>query len=161
VKAWWAERTGREQLTLGVAALALVLMLGWALLMHPLAQRQEVLAARIQAQRNSLSQLQEARALAESVTSAAGAQADRAGQSLASAVEEGLRMAGLAAAIRRIEPAGPDELGVYLEQAGFDPLVEWLQKAGPGLGMEVVEISIERAEQVGTVNVRMRLAENR
>jgi len=159
MKAWWVERTLREKNLLVSAFVALVLMLGWAGVIHPLTLRQDALHARIQAQRNSLAQLQEARRLSETLPDATAPRADRAVQSLASAVEQGLRLAGLAAAIRRIEPAGPGELSVQLEQAAFDPLVQWLQKAATDPGAEVVELAIEPAEPAGTVNARLRLRE--
>jgi general secretion pathway protein M len=158
MRQWWAQLTARERLVLGVAAIVAVLLLAWALLLEPLSTRQAALQARIAAQERTLRQLDEAADLLRDGTGPAARQADFGGRSMASVVEQGLRMAGLAGSIRRIEPAQDGSVSVVLEQAPFDPLVGWLEETSATTGIRVVELGLERAENAGRVNARMRLA---
>jgi general secretion pathway protein M len=150
--------SARERLVLGVAAIVVVLLLAWAFLLEPMSARQAALQARIAAQGRTLQQLDEAEALLRAGAAPAARQADFGGRSMASVVEQGLRMAGLAASIRRIEPAQDGSVSVVLEQAPFDPLVGWLQDTSAATGVTVTEFSLDRAEVAGTVNARLRLS---
>ena len=154
---WWNNRSRREQLALGVAAAFGVAVLIWALVLLPMADRRASLQARVDAQQATLQQLAEARSLLE-IRAATGARSDFGDRSMASVVEQGLRMAGLAASIRRIEPVGDHAVSVTLEQAAFDPLVGWLQTASTEAGILVRELSMEAATTEGTVNTRVQLA---
>ncbi len=111
---WWSARNARERAVLIAGALILAWALAWAFAWQPLGQRQERLATRADALERSLAQLDEARALR-----AAGADRSSApvgaGGSLPVRVERGLRMAGLAAAIRSIQPGGETAVAVTLE----------------------------------------------
>ncbi len=158
MRAWWSQRNSREQNLILAASVAAILMLAWAFILHPLAERQAALQARIAAQNQALQQLAEARELQAAGAMQSTAGADFGDRSMASIIEQGLRMAGLAAAIRRIEPAGDGSVSLVLEQAGFDSLAGWLQEAAADPGITVREMSLDRAERDGTVNARMRLA---
>jgi general secretion pathway protein M len=158
VKDWWYSRSRREKLAVAVAAIVVACVSAWVLAWLPMSERQAALQARIAAQQLTLQRLAEARSLL------AGHAADRAqwqdsgDVSMASIVEQGLRGAGLAAAIRRIEPLGDGAVSVVLERAAFDPLVGWLQEASRGAGIVVRELSLESASVRGAVNARLQLA---
>lgn len=139
------------------AAVVVVLMLVWGLVLHPMANRKAALQARINSQETTLQQLAEARHLLARLATAERDPQVTGNRSLASVVEQGLRMAGLAAAIRRIEPVGEDKVSVVLEQAAFDPLIGWLQEASAGAGITVHELSLDAASNVGAVNARVLL----
>jgi general secretion pathway protein M len=158
VKAWWQNRDHREQLVLKTAAVVISLMLVWALVLQPLSARQSALQARIAAQQATLGQLAEAQILLSAQSSTGAGKQDFGDRSMASMVEQGLRMAGLAAAIRRIEPVGDGSISLVLEQAAFDPLVRWLQEASLESGITVRELSMDAAASSGKVNARVLLA---
>lgn len=160
MKDWWIRRNPRERLVLQVAAIVVALLLAWSFILEPLSARQSALQARIAAQEKTLQQLFEARALLDAGSRPQPGKAEFGDRSMASVIEQGLRMAGLAASIRRIEPAGDDSVSLVLEQAAFDPLVRWLQKARDDSGIAVRELSIENTDTPGAVNARMRLAKN-
>lgn len=154
---WWLERNPRERLVLKLAAVAAALMLGWAFILQPMDARQSSLNARIAAQQATLMQLEEARILLANQSTGQAVTTNLGGRSLASVVEQGLRMAGLAGAIRRIEPAGENYVSVVLEQASFDALVGWLQDAHAETGLAVSELNLDAGERPGAVSARIRV----
>ena len=154
---WWQHRAPRERPVLAAGAAVLVLALGWAFLWLPAQQAETALEARIQAQLATLEDLAALRQ-ARARSSATPRAADASG-SIASRADRGLRMAGLAAAIRRIEPVGEAAVQVTLEQAPFDDLVDWLPRAAAQQGLTVEQLQADAASAPGEVNVRMRLAD--
>ena len=110
----WGERTPRERAFLITAFVVVGVVLLWAFLWLPLEQRQAALERRIETQRTTLRQLDLATRLREAQRQEPAARIDRGDRSLASLVESGLRTAGLAAAIRRIEPLAEERLAVAL-----------------------------------------------
>jgi len=70
-------------------------------------------------------------------------------------VDRGMRMGGLAAAIRSIQPAGEKQLTITLEEAPFDLLVAWLEQTGNEQGVGIVEASLDRGTAEGCVNARL------
>lgn len=154
---WWSARNVRERGVLLVGALVLAWALTWAFWWQPMGQRQERLAARSVALERSLAQLEEARTLRAAGAGQATA-ASAATGSLPVRVERGLRMAGLAAAIRSIQPAGETAVAVTLEGASFDALVGWLQQAAASEGVRTTQARIDRATAPGAVNARLELS---
>lgn len=154
--AWWRARSGRERGILLAGAATLAWALTWAFWWQPAGQRQERLSARITALEASLAQLEEAAALRATGAAAAAVPPTA---SLPVRVERGMRMAGLAAAIRSIQPAGETAVAVTLEGAPFDALVGWLQAAAGDERVRTTEARIDRANAPGAVNARLELGD--
>jgi general secretion pathway protein M len=156
---WWSQRAPRERVLLGAGTLFILLALAWAMVWHPMTARQAALESRLTTQQRTLVQLQQAQALRgahdrKSQTDA-GSSPPGQNESLAVVVDRGMRMGGLAAAIRSIQPAGEKQLTITLEQAPFDLLVAWLEQAGNEQGVGVVEASMDRGNAEGSVNARL------
>lgn len=154
---WWQRRAPRERAVLLAGAAVLVLALGWAFLWLPAQQAETALQARIQAQLATLEDLAALRQARTRSTTMPRA-ADATG-SVASRADRGLRMAGLAASIRRIEPVGESAVQVTLEQAPFDDLADWLPLAAAEHALTVEQMQADAASAPGEVNLRMRLAD--
>jgi general secretion pathway protein M len=159
MKAWWQQRTARERLVIGAGALMTLLALTWALLWQPMTRQQTALQSRLATHQNTMALLQEARSLrrAQSAKPADGATLTAAGNraSLPVMVDRGLRMGGLAASIRSIQPVGENQLTVTLEGAPFDQLVAWLERAAREQSVFVIEASMDRGASPGSVNARL------
>ncbi len=74
--------------------------------------------------------------------------------------DETARAAGLAGALTRIEPAGENQVRVWLDGADFVATMGWLQQLSLRYPVEVRQLSVDRARQNGQVNVRVTLASN-
>lgn len=78
-----------------------------------------------------------------------------ADQSLLAFTDRTAREAGLASALRRVEPEGSDRVRIVLEQASFDTMIGWLEQLAGRFGVRIAGITIERREEAGLVNVRV------
>jgi len=80
-----------------------------------------------------------------------------ANQSLLALVDRTVKQAGLARALKRVEPEGSDKVKVRLEQAGFDAMIGWLESLQLRYSIRVENISIDAQDNPGSVNVRLTL----
>ena len=158
IAAWWNGLAAQERRVLAVGGVVAALLLGWALLWHPLAQRRAELERDLDRQRGELAFVR-AGATEIAHRRATGAQAggQRAGKSLLALADATARSGGLGDALKRVEPAGAKTVKVAFESARFDALVGWIEALAAGYGVEAVELSVDRADGVGFVNARVTL----
>lgn len=142
---WWNQRSGREQLLLALAAALLAALLGWALILRPLADART--AAQAEA-RLAQAQLAQARALAAAIrarpTPPAGPVHELIGRRLAEA--------GLSPS--RLEAQGPGQALVDIAAINGRLLIGWAAALEQRDGLVVDELEATRnADQ----SVRARL----
>ncbi len=158
IAAWWQAQSERDRRTLGVGAVVVVLLLGWALLWHPLAQRRAALEQEVASRSDDLAFVQRGTAqLAQQQRIGQRARGDRAGKSLLALADATAREAGLGAAIKQIEPAGQRNVKLNFEGVAFDAMAGWLETLAGGYGVEAVDVSVDRGEGAGLVNARVTL----
>jgi len=154
----WQALVPREQRIVAVGAISAVLLLGWAFVWHPLAQKRAELRETVETQRHDLAYVRVAAAEVERLR-AAGTRSkpDRQGRSLLALADATARSAGLESALRRVEPVGTSSVRVSFEFARFDGLVDWLENLSRDYGIETSDFSADRADGVGLVNARVTL----
>lgn len=76
-------------------------------------------------------------------------------QSLLAFTDRTAREAGLGGALRRVEPEGNDRVRIVLEQASFDTVATWLEQLVERFHVRIANITVERREEAGLVNVRV------
>lgn len=158
IAAWWHSQSTRDQRVLAVGALVVVLLLGWALVWHPLQRQRADLATRIEGQRRDLAYVLAGAAEIERLrTAGTRSRADRQGRSLLALADATARSGGLEPALRRVEPVGPGGVRVTFEAASFDALVGWIEALVRDYGVEATDLSADRADGVGLVNARVTL----
>jgi general secretion pathway protein M len=155
MKEWFAQLNQREQVSLLVLALALVLYLLYILVWSPLDTRREQLAlqntaiaesqVRVDAMVSQLLQLREAGAKT-------GTQ-----RNLTSVINESTGRFQLP--VMRLQPNSRGEIQVRVENASFDDVLKWLHEMEYGEGLLVREVSVTQANSAGRVNVTVRIAE--
>lgn len=158
IAAWWRQLPTRDRRTLAAGAIVVALLLGWALLWHPLARQRAELERTLDGQRRELAWVQ-AGAAEVARLRAAGTRsgAAREGKSLLALADASARAAGLAQALKRVEPAGPASVRASFENAGFDALVGWIEQLSRDYGVEAADLSVERADGIGIVHARVTL----
>jgi general secretion pathway protein M len=155
---WWHGLAAGERRMLLVGAPLAVLLLGWAFVWHPLAQRRAVLRQDVALRASELAYVERGAAEVERLrATGVRSRADRAGRSLLALADATARGAGLEAALRRVEPAGGHGVRVVFENARFDALAAWLEELSRGYGVEASDLSADRADGVGLVNARVTL----
>lgn len=156
MRAYWNGLSQRDQRTLAIGAIVVVLMLGWALIWHPLSVKRDELEQTIDAQRRDLAYVRVAAAEVDRLRAAGThSRADRQGRSLLALADATARSAGLEGA--RLEPVGASSVRVSFEFAKFDALVGWIESLTRDYGIETTDFSADRADGVGLVNARVTL----
>jgi general secretion pathway protein M len=142
---WWRQRSGREQMLIGIAAVLLAALLAWLLVLRPLAGAR---AAALEEARTAQAQLAQARALAAAIrarpAAPAGPVIDLVGRRLAEA--------GLTAI--RLDAQGPGQAMVEIAAVNGRLLIGWAAALEARDGLVVDELDASRnADQ----SVRARL----
>lgn len=160
MKTWWNQLQSRERAVLLAASAVLALTLLWLLVWEPLADSRQALRDEVAAQQALLDWLERIEPQVEQLR-----REDRGGRSLdgrspLAVVDQSARAAGLAAALKRIEPGTGGEIRVSFEQAAFVELMNWLETLIQTRPLVVVRFEASRANQAGRVDslVVLRLA---
>lgn len=162
MRAWWQAQTPRDRRVLTLGALLAALLLGWALLWLPLSRSRAQLASRVAQQRADLAWMRQAQAQASGLRApGADAGALRQGKSLLALADATARAASLDAALKRVEPTGPDGVRVVFEDADFDAMANWMDQLARNYGVVVSDFSADKVEGMGLVNARVTLQESR
>ncbi len=161
IRAWWLGLQAREQRMLTIGAVIVALLLGWALLWYPLARARSGLESRIAGQRNDLAWMRQALGQARELhAQGARGRADRQGKSLLALADVTARSAGLAGALKHVEPAGGNGVRVSFEIADFDTLIGWLDALARDYGVQTTDFSADKVEGLGLVNARVTLEDS-
>lgn len=158
IAAWWNGLAARERRMLTIGAALTAVLLGWALVWHPLASRRVELQNDLDNQRNELAYVRAgAGEIERQRATGARAGGQRAGKSLLALADATARSGGLGNALKRVEPAGAKSVKVSFESARFDALVTWIEGLSAAYGVEAVDLSADRADGIGLVNARVTL----
>ena len=155
MKEWFAGLNQREQLSLFVLGIALVLYLLYLLAWAPLAQRREELALQNESVGESLQRVDAM--VSEIMRLREGGVASTARRNLTSLVNQSTGRHGLQ--VSRLQPNSRGDIQVRLENAVFDDLLAWLDDVENREGLLVTEIAITRSGTTGRVNATIRIAQ--
>jgi general secretion pathway protein M len=160
IETWWRNQSERDRRVLAAGMVAIALLLGWAFVWYPLERARAQLGAQVERARNDLAWM---RSSAGEMTAlhAKGArgQIDRQGKSLLALADVTARGAGLAGALKRDEPTGPNSVRVSFETANFDALMDWIDALARDYGVQATDLSADKVEGMGLVNARVVLEE--
>lgn len=160
IAAWWQALASNERRMLAGGTVAVALLLGWALLWHPLAGRRAELQQTVENQRRDLAYLRLGAAeVGQLRATGQRSRGDRQGKSLLALADATARDGGLADTLRRVEPVGASSVRVSFEGARFDAIAQWMETLSRQFGVEVSDLSADRADGIGLVNARATLQE--
>ena len=155
MKEWLSQLNQREQLSLLLLGLALLLYLLYTLVLSPLESQQEQLAAqnravtesqgRVDAMVSQLLQLRQG-----------GAKAG-AKRNLTSVINQSTSRLQLP--VMRLQPNSRGEIQVRSENASFNDVLKWLNEMEYTESLLVREVSVTPAASAGRVNITVRIAE--
>ncbi len=155
IKKLLADLQPRERQLVIAATALLVLFIAYLLLWQPYGgQRLHTLRDKIAEQRATLAWMQQAALRAQQLR---GAVQTGSGQSLMTMIDQTAKKHDLGTAMKRIEPAGDHSVRVWLEQASFDTLVDWLDELNRSHNVHVQLITLDREAEPGRVNARITL----
>lgn len=146
---WFQQLERRQQIVLSIAAVIVVILIGWKFLWMPLTNQSADLNDAVAEKSELIVELRRAAGL----DSAASAAAVGANTSLTVVINLTAQPLGLESAIERSSPVGGgDAIRVSLRNAPFDTLINWLDTLDRQYGVAVATADIARANQTGTVN---------
>jgi general secretion pathway protein M len=139
-------RSERERRMLVIGALALVLILVFAIIL-PLDRSVAHAKTRLTQKRADLAYME---SVAQEIRNSSVPSSAR--ESLILIVDRSARESGLEKALAGSEPGGQNSLSVRLEKAPFDKLIAWLGRIAQQNGVVVDSAVIEKAGTPGEVN---------
>lgn len=148
---WYNAKPAREQLILKAIAALLVLALIWTIFYAPLIQSRKT--ARVELEKNlaTYNLIASNAGRFSSSHSASGSQND----SILAAATNQARNKNIN--LSRYEQDGAN-LRVWLERAAFDDAITWLESLQNDYGISVSQISIDKTDTIGRVDIRATLA---
>lgn len=157
MKAFWQQLNRRQQQWLLVLGVVVVAALSYVLVWEPWVEAKQTHAEEVAYHQATLDWLN---ALAPTIEALQGQQSAWQlddGQSLLSLTDQTARAAGLAGALSRIEPVNNDEVSVWLNGASFDEVMAWLSDLSIERGVHIDQLSVNRATDPSSVDVRLTL----
>ena len=159
MKAWLESLGRRERLMVFAGAAAVLLLLVYSLLWSPLHEAYSRMQEDVLAQRETAQWMeQSAQRLQQLKQSRGPASGGLGGQSMLALADSSARAQGLAAALKRVEPESGGNVKVWLENAAFDTVVQWLGSLHAKYGIRADAVTMEQVSgMAGRVNARMTL----
>ncbi|MCG5536827.1 type II secretion system protein GspM [Ectothiorhodospira mobilis] len=156
MRTWWNGLAPRERRVLRLGGIALALILLWWGLWLPLTERVARSQQTVAELRADLAWMQ---AAARAVRAGRGQEetppTDRGERSLLGRVDATAREAGLAGHLRRVQPDGEGTVRVWLDDAPFDAILQWLDPLQRRHGVRVGSLVVDRQAREGRVNARI------
>jgi type II secretory pathway component PulM len=155
MKNWYATLTQREQLSVMLLGVAVVLYFMYMFILSPLNAKRDALAEQNRILASSLTNVDvmvsEILRLRNTGVSA------KAGRNLTSLVNQSTGNRNIA--VSRLQPNSRGELQVRLENTSFDDFLGWLYDMEYKEGLLVREVSITEGGGVGRINATVRIAQ--
>ena len=154
----WQALQPRERRMLVLTAVVLIAVLFHLLVWTPLRTGIDETRRKVAAQEKQLAELQAMAAEVRRLRGNGRANAPaRLQGSLLGTIQASAERKGLGGTLKKVQPSGQDGRSVILwvENAPFDVLMDWLGLLGRQYGIRVSEISVERRDEPGRVNSRL------
>ena len=152
----WEALEAREQQSLKILGVALVVFLAYFLLWLPAQSYMKDSERLLQERADLLGLVQSSRAiLASQSNSTQGSATILNSQQLVSTVTNLAKKQQLS--LKRFEPSGENKVKVWVEDVSFDVLVSWLSALESSVSVKVEQISVEKQDKPGVVSARLTL----
>lgn len=158
MKAWWSELNQRQQRAVLALGVVLIVTAGYVGLWEPWVEAKHRHAEEVAYHQATLDWLGTLAPVLETLQDQQTLGQLSEGQSLLSLTDQTARAAGLAGALSRIEPITDGQVSVWLNGANFDEVMSWLSDLSIERGVQVDQLSVNRASDPALVDVRLTLA---
>ena len=147
----------RERLLVGTAIIVLSCGLFYLVAVRPMILSYDRYRTEVPKKRAELVFMQEAAQKVGQLKSAGREMVPAGGGSFLAAIDQVARQMNLGASLKRVEPDEQNVVRVWLEDAAFADIMQWLYTLNSRHGVTVVSFSAERRNRDGLVNVRVAL----
>lgn len=153
IKEYWYSLGARERALLMIGICAVTLMLVWALVLDPVNQRLTQLRTQVPLKQNALNYMRSEQGNLATLRETQQPRQFDDSQPLLTVIEQTAAQSNLRSVINRIQPDEEDSVKVWLNDAYFDPWVQWVETLKQQ-GIEVTESTVNRGKD-DTVSVRV------
>ena len=159
MKEKWQQLSIREKRLVIFTSIVVLITLVYFLIWEPLQDGIQTSRVRIKAQNDTLVQIRNLAAEARQLMAAQrqGGANTRSSSSLLVIIERTAQEKNLKSRLQKVQPEGQDGVRVWIENASFDQLIEWLALLEKKNTIYVSEIIIERQKEPGRINSRILL----
>ena len=157
MKEHWQQLSLREKRLVIITTIVVVVTLIYFMIWEPLQDGIETSRVRVTAQSNTLQLIREQAAEARQLRASKSRAGARAGGSLLVIIERTAQRKNLKSSLQKVQPEGQDGVRVWVENASFDQLIDWLALLENKNTIYVSEIIIERQKEPGRINSRILL----
>ncbi len=159
MKEQWQQLSLREKRLVIITAIVVAVTLLYFMIWEPLQDGIKTSRVRVSAQANTVQLIREQAAEARQLraTRSRAGTNTRAGGSLLVIIERTAQKKNLKSSLQKVQPEGQDGVRVWVENAAFDQLIDWLALLENKNTIYVSEIIIERQKEPGRINSRILL----
>lgn len=158
MKEKWQQLSSREKRLVILTAVVVMITVVYFMIWQPLQDGIQTSRVRVKAQHQTLAEMQEQAAEARQLLAAQRQGNDsRSSGSLLVIIERTAQSKNLKSRLQKVQPEGEDSVRVWVENASFDQLIDWLALLENRNTIYVSEIIIERQKEPGRVNSRILL----
>jgi general secretion pathway protein M len=155
MRQWFAQFNQREQISLVLLGIALIIYLLYKVAWSPLAEKREAMLQQNQGVAASLQRVDGM--VSEIVKLRQQGASSGSGRNLTALVNQSTR--ALSLQVNRLQPNSRGEIQVRMEAVSFDNLMTWLHDMEYKEGLLLREVSIAESGAVGRVNATIRIAQ--
>ncbi len=141
---YWRRLQVRERRIIVLGVVMIGLVLGWTLVWEPLRDARRDLTDELAGQRALVDWLDRIAPQVQRLRGERAPERTLSGQSTLAVIDQGARAAGLAGALKRIEPGTGEEVRVVFEQASFPDLMRWLTATVADRPLAVTRLTADR-----------------
>jgi general secretion pathway protein M len=158
VKQWWLSRSPQDKLALMLGFGALSLLLLYLLFWIPFTQQVENRKMLLDGQKRTLQWMQQQAAEVNRLKQRQNSR-NRPGsdEALLTLVDRTAQQNQLRGFIKRLKPDGGSAVQIWVEQAPFDHLIDWLGLLVNQHAILLESVSIERQDKAGIINAKVNL----
>ncbi|TNC82526.1 MAG: hypothetical protein C9356_03655 [Oleiphilus sp.] len=147
----------RDRMALKVLALVVLALFLYAALWQPARSYMMAAKAEVEQRKDLLALVQDNKAALKQLVGQSGSSSQKLdSQQLVSTVTNLAKRQGLN--LKRFEPSGQNEVKVWVDNASFDKLIQWLSLMHSSVKVRVEQISLEKEDAEGLVNARITLS---
>ena len=157
MKEQWQQLSLREKRLVIITAIVVVVTLLYFMIWEPLQDGIQTSRVRVNAQANTLQQIREQASEAKQLRTTKSRVGASGGGSLLVIIERTAQQKNLKSSLQKVQPEGQDGVRVWVENAAFDQLIDWLALLENKNTIYVSEIIIERQKEPGRINSRILL----
>ena len=157
MKEQWQQLSLREKRLVVITAIVVMVSLLYFMIWQPLQDGIDTSRVRVSAQINTLQQIRAQATEAKQLRASKTRGGTRGGGSLLVIIERTAQQRNLKSSLQKVQPEGQDGVRVWVENASFDQLIDWLDLLENKNTIYVSEIYIERQKEPGRINSRILL----